>query len=409
MSNIYLGRQPIIDRKQRLVAFDLLMRSTQDGPDLRSDDASVSATIIVNGLSGFGMHHILGTVPGYINIDHKLLMSDVISSMPRDHFVLELTDNIKFTDAVIERCKHLKSEGYKLALGDISGLNPDMLKMLPMVNTVKVNVGAIGLHPLQALVKKLKQWPVKLVAENADVPERANDCVNMGFDYFQGYFFAKPEFHKGRRASPAKLELTRLLSLVLRDADARQIENAMKLHPNITYNLLRIVNSVANGLRVKIGSVRQAIFLLGRAQLRRWLLLMMYAAEKSGARSDGALLQLAATRGKLMELLASKDQPSNTEYHERCFMAGILSLLDVVLELPMDSVLKTITLDDAVKDALLARKGRIGELLRLVEKKEVDDPTELSIALEYLPFVTLDDLIATDAEAAGWAARLMTE
>lgn len=419
MQKIYIGRQPILDRKARLVAFELLPRLTRDqrapkgtsdpADDGATDTMSASAEVVMNGMAGFGMQEILGTVLGYLNIDQQFLMSDLVSTLPHEHVVLELRDSIRFDDQVIERCKALKSEGYRLALGDISKLNGDMLKMLPMVEVVKVDVTATEASKLRPLVKILRRWPVTLIAEKVETPERARECADIGFDYFQGYYFAKPEVVSGRRARPAKVELTRLLALVLRDAEVHQIEGAMKVQPNITYNLLRIVNSVAYGLRVKIGSVRQAILLLGRAQLRRWLLLMMYAAERSDANSQSALLQLAATRGRLMEVLAMKDKPNEQEYHERAFMCGILSLLDVVLELPMSNAVDQLTLDDSVKEALLARIGRLGELLKLVEKKELDDPDELSVALEYLSFVTLDELVTSDAEAAIWAARLLTE
>ena len=419
MQKIYIGRQPILDRKARLVAFELLPRLTRDQQAPRTgsettegaaaDPMSASAELVMDGMAGFGMQEILGTVLGYLNIDQQFLMSDLISTLPHEHVVLELRDSICFDDKVIERCKALKAEGYRLALGDISKLNGDMLKMLPMVEVVKVDVTATEASKLGPLVKILRRWPVTLVAEKVETPERARDCADIGFDYFQGYYFAKPEVLSGRRTRPAKVELTRLLALVLRDADVRQLESAMKVQPNITYNLLRIVNSVAYGLRVKIGSVRQAILLLGRAQLRRWLLLMMYAAETSDTNAQSALLQLAATRGRLMEILAMKDKPKDEEYHERAFMCGILSLLDVVLELPMSSAVDQLTLDDHVKEALLARIGRLGELLKLVEKKELDDPDELSVALEYLSFVTLDELVTSDAEAAIWAARSLTE
>ncbi len=419
MQKIYIGRQPILDRKNRLVAFELLPRLTRErraspvrsetSDDGAADALSTSAELVMDGMAGFGMQQILGTVLGYLNIDQQFLMSDFVSTLPHEHVVLQLRDSIRFDDQVIERCKALKAEGYRLALGDISKLNGDMLKMLPMVEVVKVDVTATDRSKLRPLVKILRRWPVTLIAEKVETPERARDCADIGFDCFQGYYFAKPEVLSGRRTRPAKVELTRLLALVLRDADVRQLENAMKVQPNITYNLLRIVNSVAYGLRVKIGSVRQAILLLGRAQLRRWLLLMMYAAERSDANAQSALLQLAATRGRLMEILAMKDKSTDEEYHERAFMCDILSLLDVVLELPMGNAVGQLTLDDSVKEALLARTGRLGELLKLVEKKELDDPDELSVALEYLSFVTLEELVSSDAEAAIWAARLLTE
>ncbi|UCH46696.1 MAG: EAL domain-containing protein, partial [Betaproteobacteria bacterium] len=228
MQKIYIGRQPILDRKHRLVAFELLPRLTREqrAPKATSETAedaatttiSASAEMVMNGMAGFGMQQILGTVLGHLNIDQQFLMSDLVSTLPHEHVVLELRDSIRFDNQVIERCKTLKSEGYRLALGDISKLNGDMLKMLPMVDVVKVDVTATDSSKLRSLVKMLRRWPLKLVAEKVETPERARDCADIGFDYFQGYYFAKPEVLSGRRTRPAKIELTRLLALVLRDA-----------------------------------------------------------------------------------------------------------------------------------------------------------------------------------------------
>jgi EAL and modified HD-GYP domain-containing signal transduction protein len=163
--------------------------------------------------------------------------------------------------------------------------------------------------------------------------------------------------------------LLRLLSQILGDSDNKEIEQTFKQQPSLSFNLLRLVNSVAMGLRNPVSSLSQALVMLGRSQLQRWIQLLIYTVSDGGSQSS-PLLQLAASRGRLIELLAKTQQPESSDYHDRAFMVGLLSLLDILLGVPMPEILDQLSINDEVKEALLDNSGSLGQLLILAERME---------------------------------------
>jgi len=192
---------------------------------------------------------------------------------------------------------------------------------------------------------------------------------------------------------------------VMAETELSEIEETFKQNPGLTYNLLRLVNSVAIGLRVRIKTLRHALMVLGLEQLKRWITLALYASnESSGAQSP--LLEIAAMRGKLMELLVqSLPNPAGKEFSDRAFMAGILSLIDVLFEVSMSELVEKLNLVDDVRDALLERSGRLGSLLQLAEKLEQTDFAAVNQHLEECG-LSLDQLLAAQLETITWSDRL---
>ena len=213
-----------------------------------------------------------------------------------------------------------------------------------------------------------------MVAE-VETKEQYDQACSLGFDLFQGYYFARPQLLTTKQQkNPAKLQTLRLLSLILSDSDTVALESEFKRHPKLSYDLIRMVNSAASGMRERVNSVHHAIILLGRRQLQIWMQLLLYNSQGGGNTSD-PLQQMAATRGKLMETLAKTDPEFAREDHDAAFMTGILSLIDVLLELPREQIFAELLISDEVKEALISRTGGLGHLLRLAEKLEEDDHT----------------------------------
>lgn len=207
----------------------------------------------------------------------------------------------------------------------------------------------------------------------------------------------------GKRADPSKLNLLRLLGLVLGDADVKEIEQVFKHDPSLSFKLLQLVNSVALGLPQKIDSLRHAIAILGQRQLQRWLQLLMFVP--SSGQADSPLLQLAATRGKLMELLAQVQAPRDQSYQDRAFISGLLSLLDTLLGIPLLEIVEQINLAPDVRLALLERQGALGELLQLTEKIELSDFDAAGELLE-TSGLKVSDLLQAQVAAMNWANDL---
>jgi len=400
--DMYIGRQPIVDQQRALVAFELVFRAA-DGVSQLGNSAMAAASVIVNAFTEFSVQDTLGPHRGFVNVDRELLMSDVLPALPPQRIVLELVDSIEPDDAVIARCKELRGAGYRLVLDDVKAFDTRVKKLLPYANMVKLDTLAMDDALLARFVSALGRLPLLLIASNVETPECAEQCMKLGFHLFQGYHFARPQVLEGRRAPPAKLALLRLTNLLNSDADVDEIENELKQHPDLAYNLVRIANSAAYGLTRKIDSLAQCVAVLGRAKMSQWVQLLLYAPAQQGGETVNPLMHLAATRGKWMENLAIAVRPGDRKFQDLAFMVGILSLLGALLGMPLASVVGGLNLADEAKEALLQYEGALGALLRLIEQKERNDFSSVSRALQSMPNLTSAKFTAAELSAAAWA------
>jgi EAL and modified HD-GYP domain-containing signal transduction protein len=401
--DIFLGRQPILDRDQRIVAYELLFRSANTANVSVTDDMQATASVIHHAFSEMGVQAVLGTQLGFINISADMLLSDMMELLPKSQVVLELLETIQITEEVIERCRELKQQGFMLALDDFV-YDDSYLPLLALVDIVKIDLLLHSREELQTVVNRLKPWPVKLLAEKVDSAEQAAYCHSLGFNLFQGYYFARPSVLTAKRADQSQLALIQLLGLVLSDAETPQIEQIFKQHPNLTYNLMRLVNSVACGVTRSITSISQAIMVLGRKQLQRWLQLLLFTLQ-NGSVYPSPLLLLAASRGKMMELLAAKQQ-RNADYCDEAFMAGILSLIESLIDKPLAVIVEELNLGERLAAALLHREGELGTLLKLVESIEHPDLKDTHFLLAQHSTLSLPALTAAEIEAMSWANQV---
>lgn len=242
----------------------------------------------------------------------------------------------------------------------------------------------------------------KLFAHDIDSMALFEWCAAQGFGYFTFGRLGYPE-NNGASQDTSRLPLMRLLSLVAKDAQTAEMEAVFKLEPKLAFDLLRLVNSTSFGLRTEITSFTQAILVLGRRQLQRWLQLLLFAHRNDGESGPNILMQRAAERGRMMELLAQKG--SEKADQEMAFMVGVFSVLDVLMAAPLAELLKSITLPQAVEQALLHREGRLGALLDLVCAAEESHFAEVRRGL---PGLGLDSgaLSRSQLEAIFWALRV---
>ncbi|GJL73928.1 EAL and HDOD domain-containing protein [Nitrosomonas sp.] len=406
MDDIFLGRQPILDRKQNLVAFELLFRLDGVAEANVTNHICATANVIVNAYGAFGIQEVLGKQRGFVNVDAELLMSDVICMLPSSNVVLEIMESVNITDKVVQRCIELKQMGYQLALDDVIEINEEIELLLSIVNVVKIDILALEKEALVSIVNRLKCWPVLLLAEKVNSSEQAKQCMELGFEMFQGYYFAKPEILSGKRADPAKLSLLNLLTLSMSDCDVADIEQELKHQPGLSYNLMRMVNSTASGVSKNINSIKQAVMILGRRQLQRWIQLLLYAADNKHEKASDAMLKMAATRGKMMELIAALDRPHDKSHQDRAFMVGILSLLDALLGIEMTEITEKLSIPPEISQALLYRNGRLGQGLKLIEANEKGEVVSVKSILDELNFLSLKELTRLELEALGWANRI---
>ncbi|MGA7594602.1 MAG: EAL domain-containing protein, partial [Gallionella sp.] len=393
-----MARQPIVDRNDGQVAFELLFRSASKADAGVVDDTQATAQVIVNAFGEMGIAQVLGVNKGFVNVDATFLHSDLIQMLPKQNVVIELLETVSIDDAVIARCRELKADGYSLAIDDMVEFNDGIKSLLGIVDIVKLDLMAIEPARLPSLVKELKRYPIKLLAEKVEDKVQARSCAEMGFDLFQGYYFARPEILSGKRANPSKFALLRIFSLMVSGAENQEIEDAFKENADLTYHLMRMVNSAGSGLTTRISSVKHGLMVMGRGPLTRWVQLLLYASDKA-ADTVSPLMQLAATRGKLMDLVARKENRASAEYADLAFMVGMLSLLDALLGEPLPDILKRINIHKDVEAALLHRKGDLGKLLNLCERLESGDFEFIREALRAHSSLNFNDLTRSQLEA----------
>ena len=406
-TEIFIGRQPIMDRRQQMVAYELLFRRSQhNAADVR-DDLAATASVITRAFIDLGIEAALGPYQGFINCDESLLLSDLLEVLPSDKVVLEVLETVDITPAVVERCVELKALGFTLALDDFVGYEDRFKPLLDIVEIVKVDTMLVDPAGLLAVTRKLGNWPVTLLAERVEKVELAEHCQQIGYSLFQGYYFAKPMIMAGKRLSHSQMALLRLLGMVLEDTDVAELEAVFKREPGLTMNLMRLTNSVATGVRVKVTSLRHAITLLGRRQLQRWLQLLMYTKPRPGTEPiSSPLMQLAATRGKLMELLAGQIEPGRQEFEDQAFMVGIISLMPALMGVPMAEILNGISLGNTVREALEAQTGTLGKMLDLTEALEGNDGETCHDLTAKLPGLDADRVNACHTQALIWANNI---
>lgn len=408
----YLGRQPILDRNGALFGYELLFRNGPVGPaQIDTSELSATAAVIAHA-SQLGVEKVIGDGLGFVNVDEQALNSDIFGFLPREKIVLEIVETLQPTPAVLARMTDLASHGFQFALDDVRGDSPQLQAMLPMTQFVKLSMrgwqSGTGADALAALAARLKGDGKRLVAEKVETREEYATCLDLGVDYFQGYYFARPAIMSGKKLSPSQLAVMELMTLVVSDADNIEIERAIKRDASLAMNLLRLVNTPAVGARQRIDSLSQAVTILGRRQLQRWLQIMLYAEPGKRGGSQTPLLMLATTRGRLLELLAHKLRPAHRHVADIAFTVGIMSLMDTLFSIPMAELLTQIAVSDEVAEALVYRTGFFGELLKLAECIERIEDMEHAImpALRDLEMST-EELVELEMSAYEWSDNVV--
>jgi c-di-GMP phosphodiesterase len=404
----YLGRQPILDRNQALFGYELLFRNAPVGPANINTSALSATAAVVAHAAQLGLERTIGDAIGFVNVDSDAILSDIFGFLPREKLVLEVSAANSLAPAVLSRMSELVSQGFRFSLDDINPDSPQLPALMPMVEYVKLSMRDMPLDGLARLAQRIKQDGKKLVACKVENRDEFKNCLDLGCDYFQGYYFAKPVIMSGKKLSPSQMAVMELMTLVTSDADNAEIERAIKKDVSLALNLLRLVNTPAVGARQRIDSLSQAVHILGRRQLQRWLQIMLYAEPGKRGHSMTPLLMLATTRGRLLELLATKLRPAHRHVADIAFTVGIMSLMDTLFGIPMKEILAQIPMGDEVGEALMFRGGFFGDLLKLAEciERLEDMDTRILPALADLAIST-EELVELEMSAFEWSDNVV--
>ena len=367
--DFFLARQPILGRDQQLLAFELLFRAAGEDEDAKLTDGAAATAAVISHASQLGMEQVVGEQLAFVNVDAVVLMSDFVRFLQPHKVILEILETVKPTPALLARVAELKNLGFKFAVDDVIEHSRELDQLISLIDIIKVDIKGVAPDALGELVASLKKTGKRLLAEKVETIEEFKLCMELGFEYFQGYYFARPVILSGRKIAPTEVVLLRLLELVNSNADNQTIETAVKRDALVSLNLLRLVNSRAvPGPRIE--SLSQALAVLGRRQLGRWLQILLYTAAGAQFSLDSPLLQLATTRGKLLELMTLRVRPGDTASADRAFTVGIMSLAEALFSVRMAEILVHVEIAHDVRDALIDRDGDFGTMLRIAELLE---------------------------------------
>ncbi len=397
-----LSRRPILDQHQELVGYELTLLAAVDAGS--SGLARSRASMLVcAAYAELGIRSALGRTKAFLPVDTDFLHDDAIEALPPDGVVLELFLDAAPDARTLERCRALRERRYVLALGDYAGLDERSRPLLVMVSIVKIDIRRYDDATLRELAGPLVRLPLKLLAQGVATQEAMERCRTIGFQLFEGNYFAHPEIVSGRRLTSSQTRLMQLINLASRDADTVRIEEEFKREPALAVNLLRIVNSVGNGAVQRISSLRHAITLLGRRQLQRWLqLLLMTPFGKVPDASRSPLLQVAALRGRMMEMLIEHKHPGDHKLADQAFITGIMSMMPAALGLPMNEIFEQITLEPEIMRALSLHDGTLGKMLALIECFDDENIAGCDRLLDELPGLDRDLLNVCLMESLRW-------
>ena len=371
MEEAFIGRQAILDQKKNVYAYEILFRSgLKNAFDPSLDGNVATQSVMVNTMLDFGMKKLVSDKKAFINFTEKNLLNRAPQLLPADSIVVEILETVQPTPAILEAVQELKDEGYKIALDDFV-LLPGYEPLIDMADIIKVDFRITEDPEERKRLREILPGHVRLLAEKIETEEEFHQALEYGYVLFQGYFFCKPVvLHKKKLTSNALSQIRLLKEVNRQDFDFSAIINVISSDTNLVHKLLTYINSVGIGLTYHISNLRQAAVLLGSGGMRRWVTLI--SLQTFSEDKPPELFTISLLRAKFCELIAHEiKRPDLTP--DTGFLLGMFSLLDVLLSLPMDDVLKEVSLSDELSDALRGKDNDLRRLLDLVVAYEKGD------------------------------------
>lgn len=398
----YAARQPILDRNKELYAYELLFRDGLENafPDIDGDEAT--SRMVEGSQLSFGLDDFLGDKPGFINFTLDTLQKKYPSMLPKEQVVVEILETVQPGKRLLAECQQLKQQGYMLALDDYIH-QPVWRHFYPFIDIIKIDFRSTSTDTIEEIKTAIAAFPqIKLLAEKVETNEEFQLALDMGFSYFQGYFFSKPEMMQSKALSPAQMTLAELLYETSKsDLDLGKITDVFQRDVHLSYKLLRYSNSAIFKRRAEIETIKQALVVLGQTELKKFLSLLFTAQISSDKPAE--LMRMSMTRARFAEGLAQLHGKVDTA---KAFLTGLMSLMDAILDEPIDSVMSKLPLAKEIKDALVEKKGVLADYIQLIQFYETANWQEANKAIQLiqLPAEQVPDAYHT---AIQWANEQM--
>lgn len=350
---VFVATQPIFNVKKKIVAYELLFRSNSNNYYDGTDGDDATSNVISNSFTIIGLEKLTFGKRAFINFTESLLLNETPLLLNKDEIVVEILENIKPTKDIINTCNKLKSLGYILALDDFV-FSPEYEPLIELADIIKVDFIITKGKERGDIIKRAKNKNIEFLAEKVETLVEYDEAVRLGYSYFQGYFLSKPTTFKGKDIPSNTLNKFNLLKAVSEENfDISKIEDIIKIDVSFSYKLLKYINSASFGLKAEINSIKQALVLLGKQEVVKWLSLLII--NTIGENKNESIVSSSVTRAKFGELIAPKMKL--TKWSSDIFIMEMFSNIDVLLDMPMKEVLERLPISKDVKMALLGEKN----------------------------------------------------
>jgi len=393
---VVIARQPIFDREYNIFAYELLFRSAsnQTSADLSSFSGDTATSRVINyAFLELGIERVIGKHTAFINLTRNFILSDDPVPASQDKVIVEILEDIVVDDELLDGIRKLVKQGYTIALDDFI-FHESLRPLVELASIIKVDVLALDKDTLRQHVKLLREYDIKLVAEKVETRADYDVCMELGFDYFQGFYFCRPDNIEDKPIPDNQFVLVQLMQKLQEpEIDFDDIEQLISKDPGLTYKLLRLLNSAALGMPRQINSLHEGLVILGIKAIKTWTSLIILSELEPVPKE---LLDQALIRAKMSEFLA----PDYNYNAESGFLVGLLSTIDAMLNRTMASIIASLPLSETAKQALLHKQGEMGQLLNDIELYERGLWSKLNQAK-----VTLDVFSQSYIEATQWTIQ----
>jgi c-di-GMP-related signal transduction protein len=376
-ADYFVARQPIFDRHGIVRGYELLHRSGPENVYVAVDGIRATAELITGGAFMLGFDELVGDNLAFVNFPRELIVGDYYAALPASRTVVELLEDVEADAEVVEACRRLKAAGYGLALDDVISVD-DRAALFNVADIVKVDIRPLSRSERATIANHMMRLPspTKLLAEKVETREQFEEAFDLGFDYFQGYFFGRPTVRSGREIPALKSTLVQLLNAVRRPSpDFEEVAAIVRRDMSLCFKMLRFVEGGVPEGAARIESVVQALMMLGQRGVARMVSLLEIA--DGGADEPHELAVQSVVRASFCESLASQMGRHREKLDH--FMVGMFATIDVILELPMAEVVSPLPTSLDVNAALLGRPGPFREVLELAIACEESDWTRAAI------------------------------
>lgn len=397
-ARIFIGRQPIFDAQLEVVGYELLFRPGDVDAFDGSDGDKATSNVINNALMEIGLDEIVGDVPAYINFTRELINNGVAKLLPGDRVVLEILETVSIDQDLVDSVNELVYAGYTIALDDFV-YSEEWVPLIKLAHIIKIDVMAHSIDEIREQFERFKGWKLKMLAEKVETQEEYNQLKEIGFDYFQGYFFSKPTVLSQEELSSDNLSLLRLMAeLQNPDAEIDDIEKLVSQNISLSYKLLRYINSAAFALKSKLTSIKQIIVYFGIQRLKDWVCLIALSGNKD---KPAELVYTGLVRARMCELIGEE---IDAREKDSFFIVGLFSILEALVDRPLALVLEKLPLDKSINLALIGGKGEMGQALQCAISCEQCLWSDIAF-----PDISTERISEIYMDATSWSRQALAE